>query len=162
MEIITTATSIAGILASLKELLSSFTGKKQKAKGLKYKILTEIQFNIKLLTEHYVKNGLPVDKIIKQLQTNSLKEAFESGYNFKEITTKKISPKHINESKFLERYSGMSVEKYLDTIKSNIEQLKLCLDNYDFSKKDNPIRFNVRLKNLVKKYQLLHILLKDN
>ena len=161
MEIITTTTAAATIVIKLKEIFSKFTDKKRKAKGMKYKILDEIQSNVRILRNHYIEKGFPVEKVIQALEVASLNSAFVNGYNFNEITKKKISGKYIEQSRFLERYIEMSLEEYFKTIKNNIVDLKLSLTNYDDYVKRGKVRFGVRLKNLVKKYQLLHNLLND-
>jgi hypothetical protein len=145
---------IFGVAKDSKGIIDDIKTAKNNAKGVANRVLSESEFNMKLVLEHYLKNDVPGDKIIEKLKFNHLQEALNNGFNFSKIKKGKISKELTDSSGFYKNYEGWDCEELMKSIRSAIEQLYLVAELYDikYSKKVSVRR---RLINLGKRYLLL-------
>jgi hypothetical protein len=126
---------------------------KSKARGVKNKILAEVEFNMDLLLDHYLDKGVPEEKIIEKLKLEELKKAMEDGFDFKKIRKGNVTPAMTGDQLFLKKYVGYDCEGLLRKIRHHIEQAKLLPELYNL-KEDKKVNAKSRLENLGKRYLL--------
>jgi len=124
---------------------------KMKTKGRINRILNEIEFNMKLVLEHYMKKEVDSKVVIEKLRIKHLAKAIDDGFEFENIKRGRIDVNMIGDVGFFKHYVGYDCETLLKRIRFHIEQIKLLPELYE---KTNKIDIKTRLENLGKRYIL--------
>ena len=132
---------------------------RKKTKGVKYQVLSEVQFNTSLILDHYLTRKADAGKVIGHLKTEHLSKAFDEGFDFRRIKKGIVTEKMIVNTPFLKSYAGLDCEGILKRILFHIEQIKLLPELYDIEKTDR-VDIRRRMENLGKRYVLFARFLK--
>jgi len=132
---------------------------RKKTKGVKYQVLSEVQFNTSLILDHYLTRKADAGKVIGHLKTEHLSKAFDEGFDFRRIKKGRVTEKMIVNTPFLKSYTGLDCEGILKRILFHIEQIKLLPELYDIEKTDR-VDIRRRMENLGKRYVLFARFLK--
>lgn len=138
---IDTATSVAQALRSLVK----------GTKGLKRRLLLELQANIQLISL-YTQGSAPIDKIIRKLDVTHCRAALESDFNFKSLKRERVSKALARRLPQFEAYVGWNTEQLFTNIYLKIKELQHIVDIDSDNKR---YRKNVRLLNVLKLMLLL-------
>lgn len=149
-----------GIAKDSRGIVKDVQDEKSKARGIKNRILTEVEFNMDLILEHYLEKNVAEEKIIEKLKTEQLAKAIDDGFDFKKMKKGNVTATLIGENQFLKKYIGYDCEALLRKIRHHIEQIKLLPELYDL-KEDKKINLKTRLENLGKRYILFTKFLKS-
>jgi len=153
-------TDLFGIAKNSREIVKDMQDLKSKARGIKNLILSEAEFNMDLILDHYFDKNVPVEIIIEKLRKEQLSKALEEGFDFTKVKKGKISAAATRDNPFLKKYIGYDCEALLRKIHHHIEQIKLLPELYNL-KEDNKINVKTRMENLGKRYILFTKFLKS-
>ena len=145
--------ALFGIALDSKRIIGDIGEKRKKARGTKNRILFEIEFNMKLIFEHYLKKKVEPSKIIKELRIKNLSKAIDEGFDFEKIKKGTIGEDLTGDVGFFRPFIGDNCETLLRKIRLATEDLKLWPDFYDLEERER-INVGVRLQNLGKRYLL--------
>lgn len=148
-----------GFAKDSRGLVKDVQDEKSKARGVKNRILTEIEFNIDLIFDHYLEKEVPVEKVIEKLKVEQLAKAIDDGFDFKKMKKGKIDLEMTGDNPFLKKYIGYDCEAFLRKIRHHIEQVKLLPELYNLND-EKKVNAKQRLENLGKRYLLFTIYLK--
>ncbi len=148
-----------GFAKSTRGLVKDVHDEKSKARGTKNRVLSEIEFNMDLIFDHYMKKEVPVDKVIEKLKIEQLAKAIHEGFDFTKMKKGKIDGEITGDNLFLKKYNGYDCEALLLKIHHHIEQLKLLPELYNLSD-EKKVNVKQRLENLGKRYVLFTKFLK--
>ena len=146
-------TDLFGIAKNSRGIVKDLQNLKSKARGIKNLILSEAEFNMDLILDHYFDKNVPEEIIIEKLRKEQLSKALEEGFDFTKVKKGKITAKSTGDNPFLKKYIGYDCEALLRKIHHHIEQIKLLPELYNL-KEDNKINVKTRLENLGKRYIL--------
>ncbi|MCY7410466.1 MAG: hypothetical protein LH473_09345 [Chitinophagales bacterium] len=149
-----------GLAKDSRGIVKDVQDEKTKARGIKNRILAEVEFNMDLILEHYLEKNVAEEKIIEKLKTEQLAKAIDDGFDFKKMKKGNVTAALIGENQFLKKYIGYDCEALLRKIRHHIEQIKLLPELYDL-KEDKKINLKTRLENLGKRYILFTKFLKS-
>ena len=149
-----------GMAKDSRGIVKDVQDEKSKARGIKNRILAEVEFNMDLILEHYLEKNVSEEKIIEKLKTEQLTKAMDEGFDFKKMKKGLITAAIIGENQFLKKYVGYDCEALLRKIRHHIEQIKLLPELYDL-KDDKKVNLKTRLENLGKRYILFSKFLKS-
>lgn len=135
----------------VQSVIQKIQYKKKQTKGQVNSILHEVDFNMSLILEDYLKEEDKAENIINDLLIENLAKALDTGFQFNNIKEGKITKTMVGDVGFLEKYVGYNYESFLRNIRLHIEKLKR------FSGRPIPEKTNIRqrLINLGKRYILL-------
>lgn len=142
-----------GFAKDSRGLVKDVQDEKSKARGVKNRILTEIEFNIDLIFDHYLEKEVPVEKVIEKLKVEQLAKAIDEGFDFKKMKKGKIDLEMTGDNHFLKKYIGYDCEAFLRKIRHHIEQIKLLPELYNLTD-EKKVNAKQRLENLGKRYIL--------
>ncbi|HUM47287.1 MAG TPA: hypothetical protein PLD84_10180 [Chitinophagales bacterium] len=142
-----------GFAKDSRGLVKDVQDEKSKARGVKNRILTEIEFNIDLIFDHYLEKEIPVEKVIEKLKVEQLAKAIDEGFDFKKMKKGKIDLEMTGDNLFLKKYIGYDCEAFLRKIRHHIEQIKLLPELYNLTD-EKKVNAKQRLENLGKRYIL--------
>jgi len=145
--------ALFGIAKDTRGVVKDVQSEKTKARGVKNKILSEVEFNMDLILDHYLDKNAPEEKVIEKLKLEQLTKAMEEGFDFRKIKKGTITEPLIGDNPFLKKYVGYDCESLLRKIRHHIEQIKLLPELYNL-KEDKKINVKTRLENLGKRYLL--------
>jgi hypothetical protein len=120
-------------------------------RGWRRKLQLELLSNIELIFS-YVKYDLPVNDVIGNLQTARMKDALESGFNFKSLTKGGVTESVAGDQPHYQQYVGWTTEELFSNITVKIQDLQTIVRIAPDNKK---IRQGVRLINILKLMLLL-------
>lgn len=143
-----------GIARDSRGIVMDVKDEKTKARGVKNRILAEVEFNMDLILDHYLDKNVPEDKIIEKLRTEQLSKAMDEGFDFKRMKKGVITASIIGDNQFLKKYVGYDCEALLRKIRHHIEQMKLLPELYNLQEDNKKINVKTRLENLGKRYIL--------
>lgn len=149
-----------GFAKDSRGLIKDVQDEKSKARGVKNRILTEIEFNIDLIFDHYLQKEVPVEKVIEKLKIDQLAKAIDDGFDFKKMKKGKIDLEMTGDNPFLKKYIGYDCESYMRKIRHHIEQIKLLPELYNLAD-EKKVNAKQRLENLGKRYILFTRYLKS-
>lgn len=138
---IDTATSVAQTLRSLVK----------GTKGLKRRLLLELQANIQLISL-YTQGSVPIDKVIRKLEVTHCRAALESDFNFNSLKRGRVSKTLARRLPQFEPYVGWTTEQLFTNIYLKIRELQHIVEIDSDNKR---FRKNVRLLNVLKLMLLL-------
>lgn len=155
-----------GFAKDSRTLVKDVQDERSKARGTKNRILGEVEFNIDLIFDHYLKKGVEINKVIEKLKVEQLSKAIDDGFDFKKMKKGKITLHMTNDNPFLNKYIGYDCEALLRKIRHHIEQVKLLPELYTLSETgsdgdDKKVNAKQRLENLGKRYLLFMKFLKS-
>lgn len=153
-------TDLFGIAKNSHGIVKDLQNLKSKARGIKNLILSEAEFNMDLILDHYFDKNVPEEIIIQKLRKEQLSRALEEGFDFTKVKKGKITVTSTGDNPFLKKYIGYDCEALLRKIHHHIEQIKLLPELYNL-KEDNKINVKTRLENLGKRYILFTKFLKS-
>ena len=153
-------TDLFGIAKNSRGIVKDLQNLKSKARGIKNLILSEAEFNMDLILDHYFDKNVPEEIIIEKLRKEQLSKALEEGFDFTKVKKGKITAASTGDNPFLKKYVGYDCEALLRKIHHHIEQIKLLPELYKL-KEDNKINVKTRLENLGKRYILFTKFLKS-
>lgn len=136
-----TATSVARALRSLVK----------GTKGLKRRLLLELQANIQLIAL-YTQGSVAIDKIIRKLDVTHCRAALESDFNFNSLKRGRVSKTLVRRLPQFEPYVGWTTEQLFTNIYLKITELQHIVD---IDRDNKRYRKNVRLLNVLKLMLLL-------
>jgi hypothetical protein len=148
---LSTIKALFGIAKDSSAIIGNMKEEKMKTKGRVNRILNEIEFNMKLVLEHYMKKGVDSKIVIEKLRIKHLAKAIDDGFEFENIKRGRIDVNMIGDVGFFKHYVGYDCETLLKRIRFHIEQIKLLPQLYE---KTNKIDIKARLENLGKRYIL--------
>ena len=148
-----------GLGRGVQDILHGLEGKRKEAKGLKNRVLYEMEFNSRLVLDHYLERGADAGKIILQLRLRHLATAIDDGVDFKKIKEGEIDSVATGNIRFFKYYIGDDCEAFAKRIRSALDDLKVLPDLYDLTdlsalKRVKNIDIHRRLQNLGKLYLL--------
>ncbi|MBX7108721.1 MAG: hypothetical protein K1X61_08760 [Chitinophagales bacterium] len=149
-----------GFAKDSRGLVKDVQDEKSKARGVKNRILSEIEFNIDLIFDHYLQKEVPVEKVIEKLKIEQLAKAIDDGFDFKKMKKGKIDLEMTGDNPFLKKYIGYDCETYMRKIRHHIEQIKLLPELYNLTD-EKKVNAKQRLENLGKRYILFTRYLKS-
>jgi len=149
-----------GIGKDSESIIRVLVAARKKTKGVKYQVLSEVQFNTSLILDHYLARKADAGKVIGHLKTGHLSRAFDEGFDFRRIKKGRVTEKMVVNTPFLKSYTGLDCEGLLRRILFHIEQLKLLPELYDIEKTDR-VDIRRRLENLGRRYILFARFLKS-
>jgi hypothetical protein len=122
-------------------------------KGRKRILLLEIRKNIS--TVEYLDNNVPIDTVIEKLESDQLKKALESNFDFRSysILRHKVNKKTARKNPFYERYVGWTTEELFNSIYLKIDSLKTIAS---INPEPKHVDKKARLMNI---YRLMNLLL---
>ncbi|MBK9731170.1 MAG: hypothetical protein IPO83_07760 [Chitinophagaceae bacterium] len=142
-----------GFAKDSRGLVKDVQDEKSKARGVKNRILTEIEFNIDLIFDHYLEKEIPLEKVIEKLKIEQLAKAIDEGFDFRKMKKGKIDLEMTGDNPFLKKYIGYDCEAYMRKIRHHIEQIKLLPELYNLAD-EKKVNAKQRLENLGKRYIL--------
>jgi hypothetical protein len=148
-----------GFAQSTRGLVKEVHDEKSKARGTKNRVLTEIEFNMDLIFDHYLEKEVSVDKVIEKLKIEQLAKAIDEGFDFNKMKKGRIDIEITGDNPFLKKYIGYDCEALLRKIRHHIEQAKLLPELYNLSE-EKSVNVKQRLENLGKRYILFTRFLK--
>ncbi len=148
-----------GFAQSTRGLVKEVHDEKSKARGTKNRVLTEIEFNMDLIFDHYLEKEVSVDKVIEKLKIEQLAKAIDEGFDFNKMKKGRIDIEITGDNPFLKKYIGYDCEALLRKIRHHIEQAKLLPELYNLSE-EKRVNVKQRLENLGKRYILFTRFLK--
>jgi hypothetical protein len=143
--------ALFGIAKDTSAVIGNMKQEKMKTQGRVNRILNEIEFNMRLILEHYMEKGVDSKIVIEKLKIKHLAKAIDDGFQFENIKKGKIDVKMIGAVGFFKHYVGYDCETLLKRIRFHVEQIKLLPELY---KKTGKIDVKTRLENLGKRYLL--------
>ena len=153
-------TDLFGIAKNSRGIVKDLQNLKSNARGIKNLILSEAEFNMDLILDHYFDKNVPEEIIIQKLRKEQLSKALEEGFDFTKVKKGKITAASTGDNPFLKKYVGYDCEALLRKIHHHIEQIKLLPELYNL-KEDKKINVKTRLENLGKRYILFTKFLKS-
>jgi hypothetical protein len=151
---------IFGFAKDSRGLVKDVQDEKSKARGIKNRILGEVEFNMDLIFDHYLDKNVPVEKVIEKLKVEQLAKAIDDGFDFKKMKKGKIDLEMTGDNPFLKKYTGYDCEALLRKIRHHIEQVKLLPELYNLED-EKKVNAGQRLENLGKRYILFTRFLKS-
>lgn len=151
---------IFGFAKDSRGLVKDVQDEKSKARGIKNRILGEVEFNMDLIFDHYLDKNVPVEKVIEKLKVEQLAKAIDDGFDFKKMKKGKIDLEMTGDNPFLKKYTGYDCEALLRKIRHHIEQVKLLPELYNLHD-EKKVNAGQRLENLGKRYILFTRFLKS-
>jgi hypothetical protein len=148
-----------GFAQSTRGLVKEVHDEKSKARGTKNRVLTEIEFNMDLIFDHYLEKEVSVDKVIEKLKIEQLAKAIDEGFDFNKMKKGRIDIEITGDNPFLKKYIGYDCEALLRKIRHHIEQAKLLPELYNLSE-EKKVNVKQRIENLGKRYILFTKFLK--
>ncbi len=142
-----------GVARDTRGVMKDVQDQKSKARGVKNKILAEVEFNMDLILDHYLDKNAPEEKVIEKLRLEQVTKAMEEGFDFRKVKKGTITKELTGDNPFLNKYIGYDCEALLRKIRHHIEQIKLLPELYNL-KEDKKINVKSRLENLGKRYLL--------
>lgn len=142
-----------GAAKDAKSILGVIGEEKRKTRGTRNAILSEVEFNMTLVFDHFLAHNADPEKIIRMLKIDHLANAIDTGFDFKKIKSGKVSERMIADVGFLKHFVGSDCEALLKNIRFHIEQLKILPDLYHL-KKNKRVRIRRRIRNLGTRYIL--------
>lgn len=122
-------------------------------------LLLELKENISII-ELYKISGSPIDSVILQLKTETMKKTLESNFNFNHLKGTKVPRSATGDVAFFSPYIGKTTRELFQIVYLRISELQRVVQ----IDPDNPnIRKSVRLINIFKliKFILVHLGEKD-
>lgn len=101
---------------------------KSKARGTKNRILTEIEFNIDLIFDHYLEREIPAEKVIEKLKVQELAKAIDEGFDFKKMNKGKIDMEMTGDNPFLKNILDMIAKHFCVRFDIILSKLNYCLN----------------------------------
>jgi len=149
-----------GLAKDSRGLVKDVQDEKSKARGVKNRILGEIEFNMDLIFDHYLQKEIPIEKVIDKLKVEQLAKAIDEGFDFKKMKRGKIDFQMTGDNAFLKKYLDYDCEELLRKIRHHIEQIKLLPELYNLND-EKKVNAGQRLENLGKRYILFTRFLKS-
>lgn len=149
-----------GFAKDSRGLVKDVQDEKSKARGVKNRILAEVEFNIDLIFDHYLEKGIPLEKVIEKLKVEQLAKAIDDGFDFRKMKKGRIDIEMTGDNAFLKKYIGYDCEAIMRKIRHHIEQVKLLPELYNLSD-EKKVNVKLRLENLGKRYLLFARFLKS-
>src|SRR5215212_7478479 len=106
-----------GFAKDSRGLVKDVEDEKSKARGIKNRILGEIEFNMDLIFDHYLEKQVDEEKIIEKLRVDQLAKAIDDGFDFKKMKKGKIDLEMTGDNPFLKKYIGYDCEAFLRKIR---------------------------------------------
>jgi hypothetical protein len=142
-----------GAAKDTKSILGAIREEKRNTRGIRNAILSEVEFNMSLILEHYLAHDVDAEKIIRMLKVKRLAAAIDAGFDFKKIKKGKIDARMIAGVGSLRHFAGSDCESLLKNIRFHIEQLKILPALYNL-KKAKDVIVKRRMENLGARYVL--------
>ena len=136
---------ISAIVGGIEAISNIHLGKIEE-KALLEELLEELKFNLKIIKDDYLKNKVPIAKIIQELKITKLKSA-ENKRKRKKFDFNKIRSGNIHRSCFVSelqylKYSDSDTEKVLLKLLDHITEFKskkrIYFSRNKWNKKINP------------------------
>lgn len=143
--------TIKDLISSVDSVLETVNAWVRETKGWKRKLQLELLSNIELIFS-YVKYDLPIDDVIANLQTQNMRSALESGFNFHSLQRGRLTRDVAGEQPQYQQYVGWSTERLFSNIYVKIKDLQTIVRMDPDNEK---IRKSVRLINILKLMLLL-------
>jgi len=143
--------TLKDLISSVDSILETINGWVRGSRGWKRKLQLELLSNIELIFS-YLKYDLPVDDVIANLQTEHMKNALESGFNFRSLKKGKITEDVAGDQAQYQQYVGWSTERLFENICVKIGDLQTIVR---IDPNNRKIRKRVRLINILKLMLLL-------
>src|SRR6187549_1779989 len=103
-------TDLFGIAKNSRGIVKDLQNLKSKARGIKNLILSEAEFNMDLILDHYFDKNVPEEIIIEKLRKEQLSKALEEGFDFTKVKKGKITAASTGDNPFLKKYVGYDCE----------------------------------------------------
>ncbi|MEA3374748.1 MAG: hypothetical protein U9R72_00880 [Chloroflexota bacterium] len=143
--------TLSDLISSVDSVLETVNAWVRRSRGWKQKLQLELLSNIELIFS-YVKYDLPIDDVIANLQTENMKEALESGFNFGSLRRGRLTEEVAGDQPQYQQYVGWSTERLFSNIYVKIRDLQTIVRMDPHNEK---IRKGVRLTNILKLMLLL-------
>jgi hypothetical protein len=137
-------TTAASVVSALRPLIKS-------SRGIKRGLLMELQSNIQLIFL-YTEGGLPIDSVIRKLDTSRCKAALESDFNFSLLKRAAVSRSLAHGVAQFKPYIGWTTEQLFSAIYLKISELQHIVE---IDPNNKQFRKGVRLLNVFKLMLLL-------
>ncbi len=143
--------TLKDLISSVDSILETINGWVRGSRGWKRKLQLELLGNIELIFS-YLKFDLPIDDVIANLQTEHMKDALESGFNFRSLKKGKLTEDVAGDQAQYQQYIGWSTGRLFENICVKIRDLQTIVR---IDPNNRKIRKRVRLINILKLMLLL-------
>jgi len=143
--------SLSHLISIVDSVLATVNAWVKGSRGWKRRLQLELLSNVELIFS-YVRYDLPVDDVIANLQTGSMKAALESGFNFDALRRARVSADVAGDQPQYQQYVGWSTERLFSNIYVKIQDLQTIVA---MDPDNERIRKGVRLINILKLMLLL-------
>lgn len=143
--------TLSQLVSSVDSVLETINAWVRGTRGWRRRLQLELLSNIELVFS-YAKYDLPVDDVIANLQTENMKAALESGFNFNSLKRGKLKGDVAGDQPQYQQYVGWSTERLFSNIYVKIKDLQTIVRMDPDNEK---IRKGVRLTNILKLMLLL-------
>jgi hypothetical protein len=142
-----------GAAKDAKGILGVIGEEKRKTRGIRNAILSEVEFNMTLIFDHFLANDADPEKVIRMLKIRHLANAIDTGFDFRKIKRGRVGATMIAGIGSLKHFVGSDTEEILKNIRFHIEQLKILPALYHL-RKNRRFRIRRRIRNLGARYML--------
>lgn len=143
--------SVLGSLSNITGVLGTIDNLLKGSRGSKRALLLELEGNLRL-ARLGKKGNVSADKLIRRLETDALRKAMESGFNFSSLKSGKVRRQIVGDATQMQRYVGWSTEKLFSNIYLKIRELQNIVE---LAPDSDHFRVNVRLRNIFRLMVLL-------
>jgi hypothetical protein len=143
--------TLKDLISSVDSVLETINAWVRGTRGWRRRLQLELLSNIELIFS-YIRYDLPVDDVIANLQTENMKAALESGFNFNSLKKGKVREVVAGDQPQYQQYVGWSTEKLFSNIYVKIKDLQTIVRMDPHNER---IRKGVRLINVLKLMLLL-------
>jgi hypothetical protein len=142
--VLTAVSTTTSVLRAIDSLIRGTRGRKRA-------LLLELRHNIGVINL-YTEGNSPIDSVITKIETEQLKAALESNFDFGSLKRSRVRKRTAGNTPQYKRYIGWTTEKLYSNIYLRIKELKTIVEIDTYNKR---YRKSVRLLNIRKLMILL-------
>jgi len=143
--------SLLGSLSSITSVLDTLNSMLKGSRGIRRSLLLELESNIRLALIGQ-RGGIPVEKLVKRLDTRAMQQAMESDFSFSSLKSGKVKKKIAGDSAQMQRYTGWSTEKLFTNLYLRIRELQNIVE---LDADSSHFRVAIRLRNIFRMMLLI-------
>ena len=142
--VLTAISTTASLIKTIDSLIKGTRGRKRA-------LLLELRHNIGVI-DLYTEGNSPIDSVIAKIETEQLKAALESNFDFGSLKRSKVKKRTAGKTPQYKRYIGWTTEKLFSSIYLRIKELQTIVEIDPYNER---YRKSVRLINIRKLIILL-------
>ena len=135
---------LTSLLTSIPELIATIDDRIRRSRGTERALLVELKTNIAVI-QAFAEDEASINRVIEALEVTTLKDATESGFDFKSVKKGEVKEETVGDNRQLATYVGWSTERLFLNIYEKIKVLQkiIRIDT------DKNVRKQVRLNNML-------------